>query len=201
MSSGKALSSEFINMCRRMSTLTMLFHGAVAERLGLNPSDHKCADLVREHGPLTAGRLAELTGLTTGAITGVIDRLEKAGFVAREADAHDRRKVLIVVVPESQKRMWPLFAGIAQGTKRVCDEYSDEQLALVMEVMEKLNAVTQEQVQKLREVPQGAMAEGPDCAAASEPEAASAPAENRFEAAGKAPHQAKRAAKKTPPAR
>ncbi len=200
MSSGKALSSDFISMCRRMSTVTMLFHGAVAERLGLNQSDHKCADLVREHGPLTAGRLSELTGLTTGAITGVIDRLERAGFVAREADAYDRRKVLIRVVPESQKRMWPLFSGIAEATKRVCADYSDEQLMLAMEIMARLTDATQEQIQKLREQPADAFSEGSACATASEPDAPRV-AEDSFEAAGKALHQAKRAAKKTPPAR
>src|SRR6476659_7508269 len=116
MSSGKALSAEFIEACRRMSTTTLLFHGAVADKLGLNPSDHKCADLVREHGPLTAGRLAELTGLTTGAITGVIDRLERRGWVKRERDPNDRRKVIVAwaMSEEEQRKMYEIYAPMSQ---------------------------------------------------------------------------------------
>src|SRR6476646_4089911 len=82
------------------STHTVLFHTAVAERLGLNPSDHKVADILAlEEGPVTPGRLAELTGLTTGAVTGVLDRLENAGFVAREPDPADRRRIILRLRP------------------------------------------------------------------------------------------------------
>ncbi|WP_392435861.1 MarR family transcriptional regulator [Chlorogloeopsis fritschii PCC 9212] len=71
---------------RELSAATVLFHTAIAERLGLNTTDHKCADILAQTGAITAGELAERTGLTTGAITGVVDRLEKAGFVRRERD-------------------------------------------------------------------------------------------------------------------
>src|SRR6516225_8343013 len=69
---------------RDVGTAAIMFHQAVADRLGLNPTDHKCLDLVHRAGGATAGDLAEWTGLTTGAITGLIDRLERAGFVRRE---------------------------------------------------------------------------------------------------------------------
>src|SRR5215471_15598219 len=82
------------------STQTVLFHTAVAERLGLNPSDHKVADILSlEEGPVTPGRLAELTGLTTEAITGVLDRLDNAGFIAREPDPADRRRIILRLLP------------------------------------------------------------------------------------------------------
>src|SRR5216117_3098234 len=77
---------------RRQSTATVLFHAAVAERLGLSATDHKYADLIARQGPMTAGELADRAGLTTGAITGVLDRLERAGWVRRERDPHDRRR-------------------------------------------------------------------------------------------------------------
>src|SRR5260370_4757362 len=76
----------------RHSCVVVLFHHAVAERLGIGPTDHKCLDLLRERGPMTGSELAALTGLTTGAITGVVARLERAGFLSREPDTHDRRK-------------------------------------------------------------------------------------------------------------
>src|SRR5262245_4409010 len=86
-----ALNDSF----RQLSTATILFHQAIADRLGLNVTDHKCADILLRTGPVTAGELARQTGLTTGAITGVIDRLEKAGFVRRIRDADDRRRVIV----------------------------------------------------------------------------------------------------------
>src|SRR5690349_15820511 len=76
---------------RRLSTATIMFHQAVADRLGLNLTDHKCVDLLLLNGPLTAGELASLTALTTGAITAALDRLERGGFVKREDDPEDRR--------------------------------------------------------------------------------------------------------------
>src|SRR5215831_16503044 len=86
-----ALSDEF----RQLSTATILFHQAIADRLGMNVTDHKCADILLRTGAITAGELSRRTGLTTGAITGVIDRLEKAGFVRRAKDAGDRRRVIV----------------------------------------------------------------------------------------------------------
>src|SRR6266852_1771624 len=86
-----ALFREF----REMSAATIMFHQAIADRLGMNITDHKCADILSRTGPITAGELAQRTGLTTGAITGVIDRLEKAGFVCRAKDPSDRRRVIL----------------------------------------------------------------------------------------------------------
>src|SRR5258708_2759629 len=85
---------------RQLSAATIMFHQAIADQLGLHPTDHKCADLLILKGPMTAGELAELTGLTTGAITGVVDRLAEAGFVRREDDPGDRRRVILRAVPE-----------------------------------------------------------------------------------------------------
>ena len=76
---------------RETTTVTILFHQAIADRLGMNVTDHKCAGILAQSGPITAGELARRTGLSTGAITGVIDRLERAGFAHRARDAVDRR--------------------------------------------------------------------------------------------------------------
>lgn len=82
-------------LVRRHSTAAMLFHHAVAERLGLGSTDHKCLDLLRERGGMTGSELAAITGLTTGAITGVVARLERAGYLRREPDQHDGRKQIL----------------------------------------------------------------------------------------------------------
>ncbi|MEJ2858312.1 MULTISPECIES: MarR family winged helix-turn-helix transcriptional regulator [unclassified Saccharothrix] len=109
---------RFAGYARESSALTILFHTRVAERMGLSPTDEKCLDLaMRAEGPVTAGRIAELSGLSTGAVTGVIDRLEKAGYVRRVRDPHDRRKVLVEVTVEKAGRYEHLFEG-ARGTLR-----------------------------------------------------------------------------------
>src|SRR5690242_16397019 len=90
----------------------MMVHQAVADRLGLNIIDLRCLRLAREAGTPTAGHLARVTGLTTGTITGVLDRLEKARVIRRERVADDRRKVTVKVLPggvqEIEKIMEPL---------------------------------------------------------------------------------------------
>src|SRR3569832_1398193 len=92
---------ELEHAMRRASGIGAIFSQAVADYAGISSSDLECLDFLNLEGRATAGRLAEVTGLTTGAITGVVDRLEKAGYVRRERDDHDRRKVFIATIPES----------------------------------------------------------------------------------------------------
>ena len=91
----KQLLERFNQEISRNSTWTVIYHQALATKLGLNPTDLKCAGLLIETGPITAGELGELVALTTGAITGVIDRLEKFGLVERVKDPTDRRRVVV----------------------------------------------------------------------------------------------------------
>jgi DNA-binding MarR family transcriptional regulator len=89
-------------------------------------------DILYLEGRVTAGRLAEVTGLTTGAITGVVDRLEKAGLVRRERDETDRRKVFIAVVPEKAMKIGELYVPMQQAMEKVWSTYSDEELRLLL---------------------------------------------------------------------
>src|SRR5207302_7266619 len=100
---------------RRASGLGAIFSQAVADSAGVSSSDLECLDFLNLEGRVTAGRLAEVTGLTTGAITGVVDRLEKAGLVRRERDESDRRKVFIAVVPEAVGRIGRLYEPLQRG--------------------------------------------------------------------------------------
>ena len=164
---------------RRSATRTVVFHAAIADRLGLNPSDHKCADLIcNETGPITAGRLAEITGLSTGAITGVIDRLEKAGFVARVPDASDRRRVVIRGVEHGKAPdLRHLFVPMMEGMAMICESYTDEQLALIVGFMQRTGAVTEAQISNLRQtsqLPAEAPGEAPKTRAKPTPVAAQA---------------------------
>jgi DNA-binding MarR family transcriptional regulator len=87
----QAINEKF----REMSTETIMFHQAVADSLGLHITDHKCLDLNHHFGAMPTGRLDELTGLTTGAVTGMIDRLEEAGYVRKTNDPKDRRQTIV----------------------------------------------------------------------------------------------------------
>ena len=143
-----ALFMEF----RQMSTGAIMFHQAIADRLGLHPTDHKCADLIIRNGAMTSGRLAELTGLTTGAITGVVDRLESRGMVRRTADPRDRRRVIVEIVKNDavECRMRDLFQGISDGTRALLDGYSDAELALILDFVRRSNAMSHAETLKLR---------------------------------------------------
>jgi DNA-binding MarR family transcriptional regulator len=124
---------------RKLIAGAILFNHQVAQRLGLGASDAQFMHFLQLHGPLTPGRLAELSGLTTGTVTGVIDRLENAGFVRRERDASDRRKVLVTLDDEHLGReMGPLYAGQAQSLAAVAARYDAEQLKVVMDFLEHL---------------------------------------------------------------
>ncbi len=141
------LIASVMNEGRRMSARTVVFHAAIADRLGLNASDHKCADLIcNETGPITAGRLAEITGLSTGAITGVVDRLEKAGFVARVPDPEDRRRVVITGVTGRTPDIRHMFLPMMEGMAKLCDKYSNDELSLIAGFMQRCGAITDAQI-------------------------------------------------------
>lgn len=116
-----------------------MFHQAAALRMGFNPTDVKCAGLLQETGAITAGELAELTGLTTGAVTGVIDRLEKAGLVRRLPDPQDRRKVIVAPIENATYRAEGMrfFAPLGAATAALLASYSDAELAIILDFVER----------------------------------------------------------------
>ncbi len=145
------LKADLAETLRRHNGLIVLFHAAVAERLGLGPADHKCFDLLLRLGPIPAGELADKSGLTTGAITGVIDRLERAGYVVRASDPSDRRRV--VVQPNRDKALadlLPVFEGVKRATSAMLDRYSADQLELMLDFLNRVDELIEEQTAALR---------------------------------------------------
>jgi len=127
-----SLLGELEEAMRRSSAQGVLYGQTVANVAGIANSDLECMDILYLEGRVTAGRLAEVTGLTTGAITGVVDRLEKAGLVRRERDESDRRKVYIAVVPETAMKIGQLYVPMQQAMQKVFSAYSDEELRLLL---------------------------------------------------------------------
>ena len=116
------LAEEIVGrLARRHSTAVVLFHHAVAERLGMGPADHKCLDLLRDRGEMSASELCAITGLTSGAVTGVVARLERDGYLHREADPQDgRRQVLRLATDKAPmgEIVAPLRADVAAMLER-----------------------------------------------------------------------------------
>ena len=123
---------ELEHALRRGSAQGAIFGQTVANTVGISGSDLECLDFLNLEGRVTAGRLAEVTGLTTGAITGVIDRLEKAGLVRRERDPADRRKVFIATVPENVAGVGRFYEHMQRGMVKLWETYSDAELRLLV---------------------------------------------------------------------
>jgi DNA-binding MarR family transcriptional regulator len=135
---------------RELSARTVMFHGAIAEKMGLSVTEHKALDMLSRQGPITAGQLAEVTGLTTGAITGMVDRLEKAGFVRRVPDPTDRRKIRVEAVVEKYEAVAEIFASLGQAMNALLESYNDKELAIIHNFMARLPEVMEEETKKLR---------------------------------------------------
>ena len=127
-----ALLRELEEAMRRSSAQGVLFGQTVANVAGISGSDLECLDFLNLEGRVTAGRLAEVTGLTTGAITGVVDRLEKAGFVRRERDETDRRKVFIATVPDNVAQIGRFYVPMQQAMHKLWNTYSEAELQLLL---------------------------------------------------------------------
>jgi DNA-binding MarR family transcriptional regulator len=143
---------------RAQSACTLYFHNTVGEHLGLNATDHKCLDLVfqAQQGaggePMTPGQLARATGLTTGAVTGVLDRLERAGFVERHHDSDDRRRIIIRCTADKvEGEVAPIFGWLQSSFERLCTEYTDEELRLLVDFARRCQGLLKEATARLQE--------------------------------------------------
>jgi DNA-binding MarR family transcriptional regulator len=137
----------------RLSTATVLFHAAVADRLGVSVTDMKCYSILRQAGPITAGELGERVGLTTGAITGVIDRLEQVGLVKRTRDPHDRRRVVLELLsnPEHERMLGELYAPLGRAVMELVSSYSEAERATILDFITRATAVMEAETTRLRQ--------------------------------------------------
>jgi MarR family len=147
-----ALAMEFVAAIRKTGSLMHLMNQAAAERIGINPTDLNCLNILSFSGALTAGDLAKATGLTTASITGVVDRLEQAGFVHRERDTHDRRRVVIHLdTARALSTVAPVFAPMVGGWQRITDQYADDELRLIVAFYGKVEDIIRDHLIHLRE--------------------------------------------------
>ena len=145
------LESDFLLAMRRAGSIMQLLGQVSAERIGINVTDLNCLNIVALTGPMTAGDLARATGLTTASITGVLDRLEQGGFIRRERDPKDRRRVIVNVKAGPELREVGLtFGPLVKAWRTTAGSYSDEELRLLLEFQRKLEDIVRGQLARLR---------------------------------------------------
>jgi DNA-binding IclR family transcriptional regulator len=149
-------SPSYERMGRELSDALIFFHEAVASHLGMSAAEWKCLGLLEQHGPATAGRLAALSGFTTGAITGIVDRLERGGYVRRSPHPHDRRSVIIKPLHMNQvkRRVMPIFQSLGRAMAVLASHYTAPELAAITAFFGETAHVLRRETTKLKRAQQ-----------------------------------------------
>ena len=147
----RRLESEFLLTVRRAGSVLQLLGAASADQIGINDTDLNCLNILALGGRLTAGELAKQTGLTTASITGVLDRLEEAGFVRRERDPGDRRRVIVRLdAGRGMRDVAPVFAPVIAAWRDAAAQYTDDELRLILGFQEQLERIMRDRLVELR---------------------------------------------------
>ncbi|KUN22487.1 MarR family transcriptional regulator [Streptomyces corchorusii] len=148
------LYEELALESRRYLAAYVLFNQAVADHLGLHPTDVQCLSLLTaEPEPLTVRQIADRTGLTTGSATRLVDRLERGGYVTRTSDRQDRRRVLVTPVPERLARVTALWDDLGQSWQTLLDDHSEDELRAITRHLRRAHDLGHTQVKRLRAMP------------------------------------------------
>jgi DNA-binding MarR family transcriptional regulator len=153
------LIAELDRENRRTGSIGSSHARAIADRAGINGTDFECLDILDWTGPITAGDLARRVGITSGAVTGVIDRLERGGWVRRVADPGDRRRVIVELVepgpdspnPERYREMLEVFTPLQEEVSHLMDRYDDDQLELIIDYLRRANEAVEHSIDRLRQ--------------------------------------------------
>ena len=148
-------SSEFNRLHREFATSVVSHQEAIARAAGMSAAERKCAGLLAERGQMTPGELVQATGLTSGAITGIVDRLSKAGYAARVAHPTDRRSVIVEArnADRLMATIGPVFAALTARMNRLDARYSDEERALILRHLADTIAILREETGRLLTAP------------------------------------------------
>ncbi len=149
----KDLVAELISEFRVAGNQDSAFDNLAADRLGLNRTDLHCINIIENSGGLTAGRLAAESGLTTGAVTGVIDRLERAGYARRVSDPADRRRVKLEVTPKFYSRADKIWGPMASDwAARLSGRFTAEELEQALDFLRSTNEISRKHLERLRKL-------------------------------------------------
>jgi DNA-binding MarR family transcriptional regulator len=144
------LVSEVEDQCRAYHVAVDQVDEAVAMCARVNRTDLRCLDILERRGPLSAGELASASGLTTGAVTTVLDRLETVGYARRERDLDDRRRVLVNVTDEVRAAARELYGPLAAAHAETYTDFSDDDLAVIRKFLRRSREVNERHAAWLR---------------------------------------------------
>jgi DNA-binding MarR family transcriptional regulator len=157
----RTLFTELIDEVRRSQLATQRFDQAVADALGLNRTDMRCLDVIERAGRLPAGRIAEETGLTSGAVTTVLDRLEQAGYARRVPDPGDRRRVLVELTDAAKEFGTRFYAAHMAASEQLYKRHTADELALMLEFVRASRRLNEEQAARLEAETRAGATRGP----------------------------------------
>jgi DNA-binding MarR family transcriptional regulator len=146
----QALTDDLFEEWRLLGAANDIADQAVADHLGINRTDARCLDIIERLGGVTAGRLARESGLSTGAVTTVLDRLERSGLARRTSDPGDRRRVLVEMTPAARAANEELHRPMVEAAAEEMLRYSEEELALLAEYHRSSRALTEAHAERLR---------------------------------------------------
>ncbi|MBA3327291.1 MAG: MarR family transcriptional regulator [Solirubrobacterales bacterium] len=155
------LVDDLIGEIRAVGNARDALDQAVADRLQINLTDLRCMDILQQRGTATAGQLACAAGLSTGAVTTMLDRLERAGYVRRLRDPVDRRRVYVELTDASQCACGELFGPLGEDARRLFARYDEAQLALLRDFMRRDHALQDEHAQRIRALDRAARPAAP----------------------------------------
>jgi DNA-binding MarR family transcriptional regulator len=136
---------------RASQNVSEAFDEYVAAATGINRTDMRCLDILGQRGPITAGQLAKAMHLSSGAITTLVDRLERAGYAERRRDTQDRRRVLVELVPGRVERAFPYYEPLYHGTVRLLEGHSDGEIELMIDFLEKGREMVEQELERLEQ--------------------------------------------------
>ena len=145
----RRLANRVKDALRDTSLQLALLNHQVGARLKLRDVDFDCLNLLNQHGPLGPGALAKLAGLHPATMTGVLDRLEKAGWATRDRDPGDRRAVVVRAAPGRGREIFQLYAGMNGSMDEICADYTVEQLEIIEEFLRRTSAAGRDSTAQL----------------------------------------------------
>jgi DNA-binding MarR family transcriptional regulator len=154
----RKLAEELDRENRRTGSLGAMHARAIADRAGINATDFECLDVLDWTGPITAGELARRVGITSGAVTGVLDRLERGGWVRRVADPTDRRRVIVELCPpgpdgpnpERYAEMMEAFGPLQRDIDAIIDNLSDDHLQTIVGYLRAASDAVERSIDRIR---------------------------------------------------
>jgi DNA-binding MarR family transcriptional regulator len=140
--SRQSLPRQVLSSLRALSTEIDRLDQAAADRYGLNRTDMRALDIVGRAGPLAPTAMARALGFTTGGVTTVLDRLERAGYVRRRPDPGDRRRQLVETTEVTAVRDQEIFGDLIRSTRQFLETYTDEQLLVIDDFLDRTRKIT-----------------------------------------------------------